>query len=66
MGPVVSPIQQIFVFLPFARTAPTACGDSQARGRIGALAAGLRQSHSNARSEPHLQPIPQPTAMLDP
>ena len=34
-------------------------GDSQARGRIGAVAAGLRQSHSNSGSEPCLRPTPQ-------
>ena len=31
-----------------------ACGGSQARGLIGAVAAGLRQSHSNSGSEPCL------------
>ena len=36
------------------------------RGPIGAIAAGLYQSHTNAGSEPHLQPTPQLTAMLDP
>ena len=41
-------------------------GGSQARGQIGAVAAGLYHSHSNARSEPHLQPTPQPMATLDP
>ena len=41
-------------------------GSSQARGLIEAVAAGLRQSHSNARSEPSLQPTPQLTATLDP
>ena len=30
--------------------APAAHGSSQARGRIGAIAAGLRHNHSNARS----------------
>ena len=34
-------------------------------GLIGATAAGLRQSHSNAGSEPCLRPTPQLTAMLD-
>ena len=48
-------------FLLF-RATPTAYGGSQARGPIGATAAGLRHSHSNARSEPRLQPIPQLTA----
>ena len=33
---------------------------------IGAIAAGLRQSHSNARSEPRLWPTPQLTEMPDP
>ena len=42
-----------FVFLSFCllRAAPVAHGDSQARGFIAALAAGLGRSHSNARSE---------------
>ena len=31
-----------------------ACGSSQARGQIKAVAAGLHHSHSNARSEPGL------------
>ena len=31
-----------------------AYGSSQARDRIGAIAANLRHSHSNARSEPHV------------
>ena len=61
----------IFIYLfichfVFSRAAPTAYGGSQARGRIGAVAAGLRQSHSNARSEPHLQPTSQLTATPDP
>ena len=43
-----------------------AYGDSQARGLIGAVAAGLCQSHSNVGSELRLQPIPQLTAMPDP
>ena len=43
-------------------------GGSQARGRIGAVAAGLRHSHSNAGSEPHLQPTPssRPHRILNP
>ena len=41
-------------------------GGSQARGLIGAVAAGLRQSHSNEGSEPCLQPTPQLMAMQDP
>ena len=43
-----------------------AYGGSQARGLIGAVAAGLHQSHSNARSELHLQPTPQLMATPDP
>ena len=54
-----------FVFC-HSMVAPTAFGGSQARGQIGAVAAGLCQSHSNARSEPHLRPIPQLTATPDP
>ena len=33
---------------------------------IGALAAGLRHSHSNATSKPGLRPTPQLMAKLDP
>ena len=43
-----------------------AYGDSQARGLIGAVAAGLRQSHRNLGSKPSLQPTPQLTATPDP
>ena len=53
-----------FLFCLF-RAAPTTYGGSQARGLIRAVAAGLWQSHSNARSQPYLQPTPQLTAMLD-
>ena len=38
---------------------------SQATGRIGAIATSLHHSQSNTLSEPHLQPTPQLTAMLD-
>ena len=57
-----------FVFGLFAISwaALVAYGGSQARGRIGAVAAGLRQSHSNSESELSLQPTPQLTAMPDP
>ena len=50
----------------FSRAAPTAYGVSQARGWIGAVAAGLHQSRSNAGSEPSLRPTPQLTATPDP
>ena len=43
-----------FFFLFFLRAAPVAYGSSQARGRIGAAAAGLCHSHSKTGSKPHL------------
>ena len=39
---------------------------AQARGQIGAAAAGLWHSHSNPRFKPCLKPIPQFMAMPDP
>ena len=42
-----------------------AYGGSQGRGRIGTVATGLRQSHSNTGSEPRLQPTLQLMAMPD-
>ena len=42
----------VFLFFVFSRATPAAYGGSLARGLIGAVAAGLRQSHSNAGSEP--------------
>ena len=53
----------VFLFLSFVFLAP---GGSQAGGQIGVVAAGLQQSPSNTRSERHLRPTPQRTAMLDP
>ena len=41
-------------------------GGSQARGLMGVIAAGLYQSHSNSRSEPHMRPTPQLTTTPDP
>ena len=55
-----------FVFCLFFRAAPTAYEGSQARGRIGAVATSLHQSHSNVGSELHLQPTPQFMATPDP
>ena len=43
-----------FCLYAFSRAAPAAHGGSQARGLMGAVATGLHQSHSNARSEPCL------------
>ena len=48
-----------FGLFAISLAAPAAYGGSQAGGRIGAAAARLRQSHSNAESEPRLQPPPQ-------
>ena len=55
-----------FFFLCLFRATLVAYGGSQARGRIGTVAAGLHHSHSNARSELRLWSIPQLTAMPDP
>ena len=46
--------------------APVAYGVSQTRGPIGAVAAGLHQSHSKGGSKLCLRPTPQLTATLDP
>ena len=51
-------------FRPFRATL-VAYGGSQARGLIGATAAGLHHSHSNAISKPGLRPTPQLTATPD-
>ena len=55
----------LFVFC-LLRATPVAHGGSQARDLIGAVAAGLHHSHSIARSEPHLRPIPQLMVTPDP
>jgi len=54
------------IFFCLFRALPMVYGGSQTRGLIGATAAGLHQSHSNARSNPHLWPTPQLTATPDP
>ena len=56
----------VVVVVAISWAAPAAYGGSQARGPIGAVAAGLHHSHSNAESEPHLQPTPQLMATPDP
>ena len=56
----------IFNFLLFFRAAPAAHESSQARGWIGAIAAGPHQSHNTTGSKPHLRATPQLTATLDP
>ena len=55
-----------FCLFAFSRAAPAAHRGSQARGLIGAVYAGLHQSHSNVGSEPCLQPTPQLMATPDP
>ena len=56
-----------FLFLfAFSRAAPAAYGGSQSRGLIGAVATGLRQSHSNEGSESRVRPTPHLMAMPDP
>ena len=52
-----------FDFLPYLGLLQL---DSQARSPIGAIAAGLHHSHSNAESQLHLWPTPQLTATPDP
>ena len=49
----------IFFFFGLFRATPMAYGNSQDRGQMGAVAASLCHSHSNARSEPCLWPTPQ-------
>ena len=56
----------LFFFLFRATPAPAAYGGSQVRCQIGAIAASLCHSHSNAGSKPHLRPTPQLTATLGP
>jgi len=55
-----------FFYKNLFRAIPMAYGGSQARGQIGAVAAGLHHSHSNMGSKLHLLPTPQLTAMPDP
>ena len=51
----------LFLVSLLFRATPAACGDSQARGPIGARDAGLHHSHSHARSELRLLPTPHTT-----
>lgn len=57
----------LFFFIPF-RVTPTAYGSSRARGHIGASAEVYTTDAdpSNAKSKPHLRPMPLLSAMLDP
>ena len=56
----------ILFFCVFFQGHTSSLWSSQASGPIGAVASGLRQSHSNAGCEPSLQPTPQLTATPDP
>ena len=58
------PVYFILFYFIFT-AAPASYGSSQARGRIGAVAASLQHSHDNNGSEPHLRPTPQLVAMLN-
>ena len=58
--------KKILFFFFFLGLHPWHMEDSQAKGLIRAVAAGLHHSHSNGRSEPCLQPTPQPMATPDP
>ena len=55
-----------FWLFAFSRATPAAHGGSQVGGLMGAVATGLRQSHSNVGSKLRLQPTPQLTGMPDP
>ena len=56
----------LFIYFCLIRATLAAYGGSQTRGQIAAVAAGLCQRHSNARSELGLRPTPQLRATLDP
>ena len=60
------PKQTSYIFFFSFKAAPVAYVSSQARGRIGAVVASLRQSHSNTGYKPHPQPTPQLMATPDP
>ena len=57
---------RLFVCLIVFRATPEANGGSQARGRIGAVAAGLCHSHSNTRSKWPQRPTLQQCQILNP
>ena len=58
--------KNFFFFFWLFRAALAAYGSFQAKGQIGAPAASLHYSHSNAKSEPRLRLIPQLTAKPGP
>ena len=63
---MISGFMFVCLFFCLYRAALAAYGCSQARGQMVAVATGLRQSHSNARSKPHVRPTPQLTATPNP
>ena len=64
--PVIYLFIYLFCLFAISWAARAAYGGSHARGRIRAVATGLRQSRNNAGSELRLQPTPQLRATLDP
>ena len=63
----LSHLEYLFIYLfVYFRTMGVAYGSSQARGWIGAAAAGHSHSHRNTRSEPQLWPTSQVTTTPDP
>ena len=62
----IATLFSISFFVCFFTSAAAAYGSSQARGHIGAAAAGLHNSHSNNGYKPHLWPKLQLVAMQDP
>ena len=56
----------LFIYLFIFTVVPAAYGSSQARLSDPRCSLGLFDSHSNTRSEPHLQPIPQLGTQPDP
>ena len=63
---IISGFLFVCLFVWLFRAVPIAYGGSQARGPIGAAAAGLHHSHSSTRSKPCLWPTSQVMATLDP
>ena len=59
-------VLRVFFCLFVFKAAPKAYGSSPAKGHIGAVAASLHHSHSNAGYECPLCPTPQFRATADP
>ena len=60
------PLHFFFFLIFFFRVSPRACGSSQARSQMKAIAACLHHSHRIVGSEPHLRHIPQLMETPDP